>query len=100
MGINWKVRVRNPLFWVQLACAVLAPMLAGVGLQGSDVTSWPILLDAIVSAIANPVVVVAMAGAAWGVINDPTVKGPGDSPAVLARDEPLEVATTAKHAKE
>lgn len=83
MQINWKVRVKNPLFWVQMASAIALPMLAGVGLQWSDMTSWPALWNAAVAAVMNPVVVVAMAVAAWGVINDPTTAGASDSPEAM-----------------
>lgn len=100
MNINWKVRAKNFWFWVALIGAIAAPMFAGVGVSGSDMTSWSVLLDTIVAALSNPVVVVAMLAAAVGVINDPTVKGLGDSSTVLGRTEPLdEIEQNAKHAK-
>ena len=40
MKINWKVRIKNPLWWVQIAAALLLPMLAYFGLAWEDMTSW------------------------------------------------------------
>ena len=40
MKINWKVRVKNPWFWVQIAIAALVAMLAYAGLTGADITTW------------------------------------------------------------
>lgn len=90
--INWTIRAKNPLFWVQLIAAIAAPMLAGVGVAWEDVTSWPTLWGVVVQAVSNPVVVLAMAVAAWGVINDPTSNGISDTDEVLKLSEP-------KHAK-
>lgn len=33
MKINWKVRVKNPVFWVQVAVAIILPILAQLGLE-------------------------------------------------------------------
>lgn len=88
MSINWKVRAKNVWFWVALAGAVSAPMFAGVGVSGADMTSWPILFDTIVAALSNPAVVVAMLAAAVGVINDPTTAGLADSSQALAYSAP------------
>ena len=32
MKINWKVRMKNPVFWAQVAVAVVGPILAYLGL--------------------------------------------------------------------
>ena len=29
--INWKVRFQNPVFWAQIAVAVISPILVGLG---------------------------------------------------------------------
>ena len=33
MNINWRVRLKNPVFWAQVVVAIAAPILAGLGLQ-------------------------------------------------------------------
>ena len=39
-AINWKVRLKNPVFWAQVAAAVVSPILVGLGLQWEDMTTW------------------------------------------------------------
>lgn len=88
MQINWKVRAKNPVFWATLLAAIAAPMLTAAGIQWSDVTSWNILIDTVVAAMANPAVVVAVIVAAFGIINDPTTAGITDSQQALAYGTP------------
>ena len=38
MKINWKVRFKNPHWWVSVALAVATPIGAYYGLTGSDAT--------------------------------------------------------------
>lgn len=33
MNINWKVRIKNPVFWANLAAAILLPILTYLGLS-------------------------------------------------------------------
>lgn len=42
--INWKVRFKNPVFYVQLLLAVLTPILAYMGLTMSDLTHGRLLV--------------------------------------------------------
>ena len=44
-AINWKVRLKNPVFWAQVAAAVVSPILVGLGLQWEDMTTWPALWE-------------------------------------------------------
>ena len=41
--INWKVRFQNPVFWAQIAVAVISPILVGLGMQWQDMTTWAAL---------------------------------------------------------
>lgn len=45
MKINWKVRAKNPQWWLSVALAVVVPIGAYYGLTGSDVTSWGVFFD-------------------------------------------------------
>lgn len=99
--INWKVRFKNPIFWIQIISVTVLTLISGVGQSWENMTSWPLLYDTLIAAIMNPVTVVAVLVAWWTAATDPTVKGMGDSLTVLTRDEPLDIVTTAaKHAKE
>jgi phi LC3 family holin len=90
MKINWKVRVKNPLFWVEIGAAILLPILAYLGLSWEDMTSWAALGEVLLSAIQNPVIVVASAVSVWNAITDPTTKGVSDSEQALTYTKPKE----------
>lgn len=90
MKINWKVRVKNPLFWVEIAAAILLPILAYLGLSWQDMTSWAALGEVLLSAIQNPVIIVASAVSVWNAITDPTTKGVSDSIQALTYSKPKE----------
>ena len=77
--INWKVRVKNPLFWVQIALAILMPILAYMGLAVEDLTSWAILGTTLLEAVKNPYVLGLVVVSVWNAVNDPTTEGVKDS---------------------
>ena len=88
MNINWKVRFKNPIWWAELAAAIILPMIVAVGLEWSDMTTWGALWDVIKGALGNPVVVVSVVVSVWNAINDPTTKGVSDSALALTYDAP------------
>lgn len=90
MNINWTVRFRNPLFWAQVAASVVMPLIVGMGYEWSDMTSWATLGGTILAALGNPVIVVSMLVSLWGVVNDPTTAGLGDSEQAMTYDTPKE----------
>lgn len=91
MKINWQVRFKNPVFWVQIAIAIVVPILAYFGLQWSDMTSWQALGNLFIEAIKNPVVVVAVLVSVFNAINDPTTSGLTDSSQALTYIKPKKV---------
>lgn len=88
MNINWKVRIKNPVFWCNIAIAILLPILAYMSLSWSDITSWSILGKILFNAIQNPVIIVAVIVSAWNAVNDPTTKGLSDSIKALTYKKP------------
>ena len=90
MKINWKVRAKNPVFWANLAAAVILPILAYMGLNWDDMTSWQALGNDLFQAVQNPVIVVSVVVSIWNLINDPTTKGLSDSEKALDYDKPAE----------
>ena len=36
MKINWKVRIKNHIFWIQVAVSLISPILVGLGLQWQE----------------------------------------------------------------
>lgn len=88
MKINWKVRLRNPVFWVQVATSIILPVLANLGLNWEDMTTWAALGGVLLEAIQNPVIVVAVIVSVWNAVIDPTTAGVGDSSQALTYEEP------------
>lgn len=81
--INWKVRIKNKMFWVALipAALVLAQTIAGMfgfSLDLSEMESR--LLD-----FMNALFVVL---SILGIVNDPTTDGLPDSEQAMTYDEP------------
>ena len=87
MQINWKVRFKNPAFIAQLACAIVMPLITGMGYEWSQMTTWATLGEVIAAALGNPVVVVAMVVSVFNLITDPTTSGLSDSKSALERTE-------------
>ena len=88
MNINWKVRFKNPIWWAGVAAAIILPMVAAVGMQWEDMTTWGALFDVVRAAFVNPVTLVAVIVSLWNTITDPTTKGLGDSTLAMTYDKP------------
>lgn len=79
MRINWKVRSKNPQFWINLALSIVVPIGAYFGITGADLTTWSAVWEITVKAVSNPFVLFTMAIAAYNALNDPTTPGITDS---------------------
>lgn len=88
MNINWRVRIKNPAFWVSIAIAIVTPILAYFGLTAQDMTSWGAIWDVIVQAVSNPYVLLTVAVSVYNAIVDPTSTGVSDSANALTYTEP------------
>ena len=86
--INWKVRIKNPVFWVQVAMAVVLPILTYFGLTWEDMTSWAAIGNLLLQAVKNPVVIAAVLASFWNAVNDPTTAGLKDSQRAMAYEKP------------
>lgn len=88
MKINWKVRFRNPYFWVQIGIAILMPILAYLGLSVEDLTTWGKVGQVLLEAILNPYVLGLVVVSVFNAIQDPTTKGLSDSANALTYTKP------------
>ena len=88
MGINWMIRIKNPIWWAQMLLAVLTPILAYAGLTASDITTWAALGELLLGAISNPYVLGMVLVSVWNAVNDPTTSGITDSAQALTYSEP------------
>lgn len=88
MKINWKVRLKNPVFIAQIILAALTPILAYLGLSFKDITTWSTLGDLIQQSYSNPYLLGLVVVSVFNTITDPTVKGLSDSKQALSYFKP------------
>lgn len=85
MKINWKVRLKNPVFWLTVIPAVIALVYTVLGLFGVVPTiSEDVLVNAVTAIITALTTV--------GVLIDPTTKGVGDSDRAMTYEAPSDGA--------
>ena len=77
--MNFKVRANNIVFWANILMALVAPVLAYMGLTLADLTTWAKVWEVIVQAVSNPHVLILAGVGVWNALNDPTTAGIGDS---------------------
>ncbi|MGN7116023.1 phage holin [Lysinibacillus odysseyi] len=88
MKINWKVRFKNPYFYVALILAIVAPVGVYFGINADDLTSWSMVGAVAKQAILNPYVVVTVIVSVATFLIDPTTRGISDSNRAMRYDEP------------
>lgn len=88
MRINWKVRAKNPVFWVNIALSIVTPILAYLGISWESITTWYALYDIFVQAVSNPVIIVAVIVSVYNALIDPTTKGLSDSEQAMTYTTP------------
>lgn len=77
--INFKVRFKNPVFYIQLVFAIVTPILAYTGITAAEITSWAKLGNLIIQALSNPYILFLVASSLYNAVIDPTTRGMGDS---------------------
>lgn len=88
--INFKVRLKNPIFIAQLVLSILTPILAYAGLTPQDLTTWSALGQILFEAIKNPYVLGLIIVSLWNAMNDPTTEGIYDSELAMTYKVPKE----------
>ena len=81
--INWKVRIKNKVFWIALIPAVLLLIQTGCSVFGVelDFGTWQDKLLAVVNALFAVLVIL-------GIVADPTTEGLSDSKRAMSYEEP------------
>lgn len=59
-------KLKNPYFWL----SVVALIFSASGIDFNRLTSWPLLMDALLGIVNNPVAIVAIITALLGIWND------------------------------
>jgi phi LC3 family holin len=88
--INWKIRFtkQNVTFLIRFLGALLIPVIAYMGLQFEDFTTWLIVWEAFLQFVSNPFLVILTIINAINIIPDPTTKGLADSERALYYNKP------------
>ncbi|MCI8403296.1 MAG: phage holin [Clostridia bacterium] len=86
--INWKVRLKNPMFWAQLVLSVIMPILAYLGLTAEDLNSWARLGEVLLQAVSSPYILGLVIVSVYNAITDPTTSGFTDSKRALTYTKP------------
>ncbi len=83
MKINWKVRLKNPQFWISLIAAVLLLIKVVAAVFGYKIDFGDLgnRLDAVVEAVFALLAIL-------GIVNDPTTKGYSDSSLAMTYEKP------------
>ena len=66
-----KEKLKNPYFWL----SVFALIFSASGIDFQTLTSWQLLVQALVDILLNPVAIVAVITAFLGIWNDNSTKG-------------------------
>lgn len=91
MSINWRVRMKSPAFWLDIAGAAATPMLAYLGLGYEGMTTWGGVGDVLLEFVANPYLIGLTAAsvlASLSVVVDPTTPGASDSEQAMGYGAP------------
>lgn len=86
--MNIKVRLKNPIFWVQLGGAFLLTALSYNMMQPQDLTTWNGLFNIVKGVFSNPYLLGLCIWNMWSAANDPTTKGIKDSELARTYAEP------------
>ena len=83
MNINWKVRIANKQFWLQIipAMVLLIQAVANVFGYALDLSDIGNKLIEVVNAVFSILVIV-------GIVTDPTTKGISDSEQAMTYEQP------------
>ena len=88
--MNLKVRIKNPVFWVQIILGAFATALAYAGLTAADMTTWAGVWEITKGTVSNPYCLFLVACNVWSALNDPTTSGVTDSDRAKNYTAPLQ----------
>lgn len=88
MNINWKVRLKNPWFYVALGLSVFMSILEYTGIKGSDITTWGKLIFLLKSVALNPYLLCHVLLDAFYFSIDSTTSGLSDSKLAMTYNKP------------
>jgi phi LC3 family holin len=84
MKINFRIRVKNPYFWV----GIIGTMMTAMGVSPETFDTWQAVLDQLKALVSNPFMLGSVLVTMLAVIYDPTTARFGDSQRVLQYSAP------------
>ena len=81
MKINWKVRIKNPVFWLTVIPAIVTFVYTVLG-------AFEVVPALSQDVVVNIITALISALTTVGVLIDPTTKGVGDSERAMGYDAP------------
>lgn len=84
--INWKLRLKNPNFWIPLLLFLFSTIGSVAHVAEADLTTWSGLSEVIKNILLNPSQLFAIGFALYGYIVDMTTKGSADSEYALTKN--------------
>lgn len=85
MKINWKVRLRNPVFYAQVSSTFLFSILGYMGLTAETMNTWSSLFEVLKDALSNPYCLLISFMGVYNAIIDPSTRGIGDDEVTLEK---------------
>lgn len=79
MKINWKVRLKNPQFWIAIGVVFFANLFAMSGVSFEEVNSWGQLGVLVLDALKNPYTFITLGAFVYATVIDFTTNGVSDS---------------------
>ena len=86
--MNFIVRIKNPIFWVQVLGAFLLTALSYNAMEPQDLSTWGGLFNLVKGVFMNPYLLGLCLLNTWSAANDPTTKGVKDSTKALTYKSP------------
>lgn len=90
MKLNFKIRLRNPIFWLQVVGSIGMTALAYNSMVPQNLTTWTGVGNLASTVLKNPYLIGLCLWNVWSSINDPTTAGASDSRKALGYDKPNE----------
>lgn len=85
--INWKLRFKNPMFWILIGGSILGTALSYNSMQPQDLTTWKGVGELLKGIVLNPYLLFICLWTAFASIVDTTSKGIGDTPHAISKRE-------------
>lgn len=85
--INWKLRFKNPMFWVLIIGSIIGTALTYNSMKPQDLTTWSSVFNLAKGIVLNPFLLFTCLWTAFASVIDTTSKGIGDTDHAIKKRE-------------